>query len=204
MIKNLIFDWSGVISDDFACVYKAAMIVMKQLMGKTISFEQFKKDFVLPYMNFWHKYIPNLTKEEEDKLFQVAIHQVGEPLAYPGIKKVLMKLKNEKLNMIILSSCVQKKLDQEVKDYGLAGFFQEVNGGVHNKTEEIHEILKRNNFKPLETAYLGDMDHDIEAGKAAGVKTMAACWGYQSKESLKKMNPDILVEKIEDICSKVL
>lgn len=204
MIKNIIFDWSGVISDDFICVYKACMIVMKKLMNKEISLEQFKRDFVLPYMNFWHKYLPKVTKEEIDKLYHPAIHEVGEPLAYSGIKKVLVELKKNKINMIIVSSCVQKKLDKEVMDYGLADIFQEVNGSVHNKAEEIHEILKRNKFKPLETAYLGDMDHDIEAGKAAGVKTMAACWGYQSKESLRKMNPDLLVESISDISLKLL
>jgi phosphoglycolate phosphatase-like HAD superfamily hydrolase len=121
-------------------------------------------------MNFWHKYLPKITKKEIDKLYHPVIHKVGEPLAYPEITWVLNKLKKKKINMIIISSGVQKKLDQEIMDYGLKCIFQEVNGGVHNKAEEIYEISKRNNFKSSETAYLGDMDHDIESGKAAGVK----------------------------------
>ena len=68
-IKNVIFDWSGVLSDDFKPVYEATMLNMEYLIGKRITLEKFRKEFTLSYMNFWNKYVPELTKEKCDKLF---------------------------------------------------------------------------------------------------------------------------------------
>ena len=47
--------------------------------------------------------------------------------------------------------------------------------------------------------YVGDMTHDIEAGKEAGVKTVALTWGYQSKEILEKHNPDYIIANISEL-----
>jgi beta-phosphoglucomutase-like phosphatase (HAD superfamily) len=33
MIKNIIFDWSGTLVDDFDAVYKAAMKIFKKVVG---------------------------------------------------------------------------------------------------------------------------------------------------------------------------
>ena len=78
------------------------------------------------------------------------------------IKNVLSELKKKKINMIIISSGVQKKLDKEVKDYGLNSFFQEVNGGVHNKAEEIHKILHIDPKIPKSLAGLDELKEEYE------------------------------------------
>ena len=64
-IKNIIFDWSGTISDDFTPVYQASTLVFKKLGREPISIEEFKREFALPYMLFWNKYFPKLKEEEE-------------------------------------------------------------------------------------------------------------------------------------------
>ena len=60
-------------------------------------------------------------------------------------------------------------------------------------------ILKRNEFDPEQTAYVGDMTHDIDAGKKAGVITVALGWGYQSKEKLMDSCPDHYLSKISEL-----
>jgi len=198
-IKNIIFDWSGTLSDDFTSVYQASMLVFKKLGREPISMEEYKREFTLPYMVFWNKYIPELTKEQEDKLYAEAIHQVDEPLIYDGVKTELERLKSLGINIIVISSHPYDKLIKEAKNYGIESYFNEINGGIHDKVEMILEITKRNNFHPKKTMYIGDVTHDIDAGKKAGVVTVALGWGYQSKEKLMEANPDYYISDIKSL-----
>ena len=198
-IKNIIFDWSGTLSDDFISVYHASMLIFKKLGRAPISVEEYKKEFTLPYMIFWNKYFPELKKEEEDRLYSESIHQVEEPTIYPGVKEELERLNSIGIKMIIISAHHHGKLMKEASDYGVQHLFQEINGSIHDKTEVILEILQRNNFNPQQTIYVGDMVHDIDAGKKAKVVTVALGWGYQSKEKLMKANPDYYISNISNL-----
>ncbi len=91
-VKNILFDWSGVLSNDLTSVYEATMVVFEQLGGERISLVEFRREFVLPYMKFWHKYFPDLKKEEGDKLFLEAFNRVKQLKPYPGAKEVLEKI----------------------------------------------------------------------------------------------------------------
>lgn len=196
MIKNIIFDWSGVLSDDFSPVYKATMNVFKKLGIKTISIQEYKKEFLLPYMDFYRKFT-DATKQKVDDLFFKEINLVGSPKPFPKAKSVLISLKNKGIKIILLSS--HPNVRKEVKDYDFENIFTDINSGVHNKIKVIKEIMKKNNFKSKETVYVGDMVHDIEAGKKANVKTIAVSWGYDSKEKLSKRKPDFIIENLDEV-----
>lgn len=199
MIKNIIFDWSGVISDDITPVYTAVMNVFEKLGLKQITLKEFKERFTIPVIDFYHKFDPNLTVEETHELFVKEIHSVAEPKPFNGAKEMLDFLKKKGINMILLSSHPQEKLLKELKDYDFLVFFTDINGSVKDKTEKIISVMEKNNFRPSETAYIGDMSHDIHAGKKAGVTTIAAAWGYYSKERLSQENPDFLVESFGEL-----
>lgn len=204
VIKNIIFDWSGTLSDDFKPVYDASMIVFGKLGRAPISFDQFRKESASPYMPFWNNYFPDLKKEDLDKFFLDAIYSVDEPNLYDDVKIVLNKLKLLNINIIVISAHPKDKLLKEAKHYGIESYFKEINGSVHDKIEVILEILKRNNFESNETVYVGDMTHDIDAGKNAKVKTVAVCWGYQPKEKLIVSNPDYIIDSISDLLDLVV
>ncbi len=198
MIKNIIFDWAGVLSDDIIPSYKAIMNMFMKWGIKTLTLEEFKREFTIPYMNFYRKFT-NMPKKKVDDLFIKEIYVVGEPRPFKGVKNLLNFLDKRAINLVLLSSHPQKKLEEEIERYCLQKFFVEVNGSVHDKTKIIEKIMKRNEFAPEETAYVGDMTHDIEAGKMAGVMTIAVSWGYQTKEQLRREKPDLIIDKLEEI-----
>lgn len=197
---NIIFDWSGVISDDFQICYEACMIVMDDKIGKTISIEEFKREFTLPYMNFWSKYVNDMDHKEENKRFAAALNKVdSQPHVFPIAKYVLHELKKQNHNMIVLSSQVNEQIYKEIDQYLLNGVFNEINGDVHDKSEAIHEIMRRNGFDPKETFYVGDMQHDMDAGKAAGVKRIAITTGYDTREKLIEAKPDYIINSLDEL-----
>lgn len=202
-IENIIFDWSGTLSNDFDPVYQAISLIFKRLDHEPISKDTLKREMVLPYMNFWNSYFPDLTKSDQDKMFKKAINEVDSPTIYPGVNKELERLEARGVKKIIISSHVHDNVLKEAEDYGVANLFQEINGGIHDKEEAIEEILKRNSFDPKKTAYVGDMTHDIKSGKQAGVITIGISWGYKPADILAQANPDHIIDDIKELESLV-
>jgi phosphoglycolate phosphatase-like HAD superfamily hydrolase len=59
--------------------------------------------------------------------------------------------------------------------------------------------LDRLGYQPDEAVVVGDSVHDVEAGNAAGVLTIAALWGPFSREQLAAASPDRYLERIVDL-----
>ena len=100
MIKNIIFDWSGVIKDAVEDHGWVVNKMFKNLGGKEMSLEEMQQNWEQPYMKFWNKYFPNMTLEEEQKVYYETISSKNCPSAksYPGIVKLIKELKsNESL-----------------------------------------------------------------------------------------------------------
>ena len=58
-------------------------------------------------------------------------------------------------------------------------------------------------YTPREALFLGDSPHDIRAGNAAGVTTIAALWGPFPRPTLEAASPRFLIEHIRDLPSLV-
>jgi len=206
MIKNIIFDWSGVINDDLLTVYNAAMIIFQKYGAQKISLEEFKEEWEQPYMIFYNKYIPGLSKKKEDAEYRIAYKSAVAkyPLKpYSHIKDTLQKFKKAGINMIVISSNPYEHLLSDIKEFSLDGLFNEINGEVHDKAEIIEETIKRNQFNPEETLFIGDTTHEINAGKSAKTKTAAVTWGYQNEDKLKSSNPDFIIHNLKELESIV-
>ena len=199
MIKNIIFDWSGTLADDLTITYKATMHIFEKLGGKPMPLEEYREKFFLPYMDFWKKYFPNCTKEQIAQFFREGLQIAGNAELYPEVKNVLKKLYDKEIKMVVMSSGPQEKIIADAQKHGILNYFQEINGNILDKTEEITGILQRNGFKPKETMCVGDMNHDIEAGKKAGATSVGISWGHKSKEMIEISNPDYLISNIIEL-----
>lgn len=199
MIKNIIFDWSGTLSDDLISNYIAVMETFKKLGLEILTLEEFKKEFTLPYMEFYKKFKKDVSKKRVKELYTKEIGLTDKSKPFLKVKETLKFLKQKKIKMVLLSSCLQKQLEEDIENYKFQNYFIDVNGSVYNKVEAITEVIRRNNFKPEETIYIGDMTHDIDAGKKAGVITVVVSYGYQSKEKLLEKNPDFLIENLREL-----
>jgi len=204
MIKNIIFDWSGVINDNASNVCETANDMFEQLGGKRISLEEFRKEYQAPYMEFYNKYFPNLSMEEEQKLFSKYIVNHSDHKLYPGMRSVLESLKSEGLNMIIFSADPKSMFLSAIDQFGLDGMFDEFYCDVHDKTEEIEKILATHNYKGEETVFIGDTPNDSDAGKKGNTKTILVSWGFCDMSRLKSANPDYIVQTPEEIREIIL
>ena len=54
---------------------------------------------------------------------------------------------------------------------------------------------------PADCIYVGDDRRDIEAGRAAGMRTMAAAWGYEGEHAIHSWQADSIVQTPADLRS---
>jgi len=197
MIKNIIFDWSGTISNDFPVVYPTVATILKR-KGINITEQEFRDKYFLPYMDSIKMFV-DVEKKEWDALFSAEFPNHGFPTPFKDAKDTLLFLKAKNIKMAVLSSHRQDFLEKEVKSYFNGyNFFQQIFGSVYDKVAEMSNIVSKLNFAPAETVYVGDTTHDIEAGQTAGIKTAGMLNGYMSREAIIKANPDYLLENLSD------
>jgi phosphoglycolate phosphatase len=56
---------------------------------------------------------------------------------------------------------------------------------------------------PDKCIYVGDTQIDIKAGKAAGMQTVSVQTGFDEHESLKKENPDAIIDSVRDLMAVI-
>lgn len=87
---------------------------------------------------------------------------------------------------------------------GIAGYFETIvscDSCTRHKPhpEPVLTALERLGYEPDEALFVGDSVHDIEAGNAAGVETVAALWGPFSREQLAVARPDRFIDRIGEL-----
>jgi pyrophosphatase PpaX len=50
-----------------------------------------------------------------------------------------------------------------------------------------------------ETLFVGDSPFDLRAGRAAGTRTAAVCWGACTRDTLVAESPDYVLERLDDL-----
>lgn len=205
-IKAVIFDWSGVISDDRRPVHTADGIVLNKYGVTNLSFEDWLKDTKASapeYFAYLGVQGDPITLLKE---YTQALHQVRDqgihPEIYPGAALTLVELR-KKYKLFVVSKHPHEHLICEAQEYEIEELFSEIDGDIPEKSLAIKNILASYEFKPNQVVYVGDMIFDIQAAKRAGVISVGVSTGYQVKEVLKKENPDILIESLTELLDYV-
>jgi phosphoglycolate phosphatase len=110
-----------------------------------------------------------------------ATHLADNTVAYPSVPDVLEKLR--KFRKAIISNKSESLSLQVLDSLGLRQFFDFVAGAdtlskKKPSPEPILEVLSRFAVSPRETVIVGDSIYDVEAGRAAGIRTVAAMYGF--------------------------
>jgi phosphoglycolate phosphatase len=199
MIKNIIFDWSGVIKDSI----EDHLFVVNEIFTKfgvnKISLTELKENWEQPYMLFYNKYLPNLTLEQEMAAYKEAIMKSPPPRFYAGIVDLIKGLKQQGIRMVVVSSDLSETLLSEIDSFGLNDIFLDVVTEVHDKTAAMECLIKKHSFDKSETFVVGDSNHEIEAGKHIGIKTVAVTWGFTLEDRLIASNPNFIAHNLDEL-----
>jgi phosphoglycolate phosphatase len=156
--------------------------------------ESFRRSFRLPYHEFYEKILPGIALEELEAHFRPAFDQAKSPVTVlPHAREKLEWAKQRGMRMFVLTSMDATAFARQLNEFCMREFFEETYAGVLDKRELIDHILKIHSLKHDETAFIGDMTHDIETAHHGGISSIAVLTGYHHAEVLASVRPDITV-----------
>jgi len=194
MFKNLIFDWSGTLVDDMEPVIEATNVVLEKYGIAPYDREGFRRSFRLPYHEFYEELLPGVALAELEAHFRPAFDGATSLVTVlPHAREKLEWAKQRGMRMFVLTSMDPTAFARQLNEFGMQDFFEETYAGVLDKRDLIAQILETHALHKDETAFIGDMTHDIETARHGGISSIAVLTGYHHAEVLASVRPDITV-----------
>ena len=128
----------------------------------------------------------------------------------PHLEEILTQLKSSGFHLGIVSNTNGKRLRTFRNRLNLDAYFSVFisRDDTHARKPSPYPIfdalikIKKNLNISIERNniyYVGDLPHDIECAKNAGVKSIATLSGHGTREDLKKSNPTYLIQDTKDL-----
>ena len=211
MIKACIFDLDGTLANTLESMAYVANEILEKLKLTPQSVENFKyysgegadmlirrclKDAGDPELMHYEE-CRSLYREkfDADPLYKV--------VPYDGIMETLKELKNRGMKLAVCSNkphVAAVKVIAQMFD----GYFDLVIGqsdAIRRKPapDGPLKIAEEFGVKPEECMYIGDTKTDMQTGKAAGMYTVGALWGFRGRRELEENGADIVADGPMDL-----
>lgn len=194
MFRNLIFDWSGTLCDDLALTLEATNYVLAQYNRPALTRDAFRNEFQLPYPEYYAWKTPEARLVDLEKYYRHAFdHAVTQVTVIPHARAFLDFCRSRGIRCFILTSMDPRAFDEQARFLGLKEYFEHIHSGVRNKEEYIYNVLNQHHLNPADTAFIGDMQHDINAAHSAGIIGIGVLTGYNNAAQLAAATPDLTV-----------
>ena len=194
MFRNLIFDWSGTLVDDLGPVIEATNVVLGCYAVPPLDRESFRRRFRLPYREFYAEMLPLVPLDELEARFRTAFDAALTPVTVlPHAREKLAWCAARGIRTFVLTSMDSPTFERQLDAFGLRTSFEATYSGVLDKRDLIHRILATHGLDPAQTAFVGDMTHDVETARFGGIASIAVLTGYQHPEILAAVRPDLTV-----------
>ncbi|MCX8107924.1 MAG: HAD family hydrolase [Verrucomicrobiae bacterium] len=200
MIRNIIFDWSGTLVNDLPAVLEASNYVFLRAGVPTMTMEEFRREFCLPFTKFYERYVPHIPIPQLEEWFHHAFrlyrHMIEE---IPHARQFLEFSRERGFKTFLLSSVHRDHYAEQAAATGFDCYFDHVFVEVLDKRTKMRSLVSDHGLVPAETMFVGDMAHDVEAARAGGVYACAVLTGYNHADQLYACQPDLVVQHLGEL-----
>jgi HAD superfamily hydrolase (TIGR01662 family) len=211
-VKGIIFDLDGTLIDSIEIYFTIVEKVLERLHLPPVSragilaaaeSENFNWDLVLP---------EELTKRKTEIIDQAweIVDEIAPPLfeknvkLMPGADRILKRMASDGLKVGLVTSTRRSYLKikmQPLKTAGVAELFEAIITSDDTQkrkpaADPLIACAQKLRLDPNQCAYVGDTHTDMQAGRAAGMKTIGVLTGFDPLELLQKETPDAIIESI--------
>lgn len=199
--KLLLFDFDGVLVDSLE-IYAKSMTAALEIMGKPII--KNREDYLSLFEENLYAALESRGLDLAE--FFTASSRILDKVDYLALLPffplipVLKRLKEDHL-LLVISSNSTTVIRDTLTRYDFADCFRDILGVDRGpgKKEKIAEVVAQEKIPWEQTYYIGDTTGDIKEARLAGVKTVAAAWGWHGRDRLAAAKPDYLIDHPEEL-----
>lgn len=211
MLKACIFDLDGTLANTLESMAYITNIIMRKFNLKELPVDGFRY-----YSGEGaHMLIERCLKdagdekleyqEQAEKMYRemFAADPMYKVVHYEGMPETIKELKRRGAKLAVCSNKPHPAALKVIKQ-----LFHDDFDIVLGQSDEIPrkpspvgalKIAEKFGLSPQECMYVGDTRTDMETGKAAGMYTVGALWGFRDRQELEKNGADCIAEKPADL-----
>ena len=199
----VLFDLDGTLIDSIELILSSMRYAFTKCQRAAPADAEWLKGVGTPLPTMFRNYVAEETHVAE-LIAAYREHQMAHHDAlvrcYAEVADALAVLANRGHPMAVVTSKSDALARRGLEYAGILPFFQSIVGFDSTTRHKPHPepvltALERLGYEPFEAAFVGDSVHDVEAGNAAGVVTVAALWGPFTREQLAVASPRIFAER---------
>jgi pyrophosphatase PpaX len=205
----VLFDLDGTLLDSIELILNSARYAFEKLEREWISDEEWLALVGIPLAAAFRRY----ARDETDGARLLAAYREYQMQhhdrlirCYDQVVDTIRALRGAGHELAIVTSKSEYLAMRGLAHVGLARHMDTIVGCDSSSRhkpdpEPVRIALQRLGRSPEEAVFVGDSVHDVLAGNAAGVRTVAALWGAFKREDLEPGHPNHWLERISELPS---
>jgi pyrophosphatase PpaX len=206
-LSTFLFDLDGTLIDSIELILRSYRHTMRTHRGLEPPDETWMKGLGTPLWVQFRHWTDDPAEIEAMvatyRAYNLAHHdEMVRP--YDGVVAAVRDLRRQGKTLGLVTSKMRSGAIRGLQVAGLEDVFAVIVGAdeVTNPKphpEPVLKALEHLGVPAPETVFIGDSRHDLECGRAAGVKTAAVLWGPFDRSHLEDLHPDFWLERPEDL-----
>ena len=203
----ILFDLDGTLVDSIALILQSARYAFEKLGREWITDAVWREGIGIPLPTMFMRHARDVA--ERDALiaayreYQLEHHD-RLVSCYEDVVETVAALREEGHELAVVTSKSEWLAYRALALVGLARQVETVVGLESSKRhkpdpEPVRVALHRLGVPPEHALFVGDSVHDVMAGNAAGVTTIAATWGAFARADLEPGSPSHWLDRISDL-----
>lgn len=214
--NTIIYDLDGTLLNSLEDIRDSANYTMRQMGFPEKDREEIKMAVGNGVRHLLECCIPRDAKKDE-KVFEQALqifrkyyleHSQDKTAPYDGVCEHLRCLYEQGLKIAVVSNKPNEAAQKTVRHF-FGDWIKYISGekeGFRRKPapDLIKDAMCFLNSDKEDTVYIGDSEVDALTAQNAGIPVILVSWGYRGREKLEKLQPDYLVDDLDELTSLIL
>lgn len=203
----ILFDLDGTLSDSIELILAAYRHTMQVHLGHELPDERWLRGVGIPLETQLAEFAR--TPEEATAMratyaeYYIERHD-AQITMFPGAIEGVTALLSQGISIGLVTSKSRVGVQRTLRLHKLEDFFDVIVSADDTAKgkpapDPVLFALDQLNQAPERAAFVGDSPHDLQAGRAAGVATVAVSWGPYPREDLKACHPTEWLQHPNDI-----
>lgn len=213
MLSAALFDFDGTLVDTTEMIYQSMRHATTSVLGR----DDFTREQLLANVGQPLPRQMQLMDAEKAELLLNAYRAHHEEnhdaliAEFPGIAEALQRLRAAGVKVAVVTSKRRSSVEMALKALPSLDLVVDRFVTLEDTTEHKphpEPLLKGlelvGNVPKDQAVYVGDSPFDVQAAKAAGLRSVAVSWGAFSEDTLRQADPDYLVPDIDAVVDVLL